>query len=87
MDFIMTIDSDDEKRTQRHNGKPKPGEEEYRMDPDFRFDLSEDPYIELLQSNRLEDVVKKVRKPVSILFLFWFEFWVSSYSLRRIRFP
>ncbi|KAF8560373.1 DEAD-domain-containing protein, partial [Imleria badia] len=59
----MTIDSDDEKRTQKHDGKPKIEEEEYRIDPDFRFDFSEDPYIELLQSNQSEDVVKKIGKP------------------------
>lgn len=64
----MTIDSDDEKCAQRHNGKPKNEEEEYRIDPDFRFDPSEDPYVELLQSDRLEDVVKKISKLVRILF-------------------
>ncbi|KAN0100637.1 P-loop containing nucleoside triphosphate hydrolase protein [Tylopilus felleus] len=63
MDFIMTLDSDDEKRTQKHNGKSKNEDKEFRIDPDFRFDLSEDPYIELLQSSQLEDVVKKIAKP------------------------
>ena len=63
----MTIDSDDEERAQKHNRKPKNEDEEARIDPDFRFDPSEDPYVELLQSNQLEDVVKKIAKPVSIL--------------------
>jgi ATP-dependent RNA helicase DDX27 len=63
----MTIDSDDEKRTQKPNGKPKNEEEEHRLDPDFRFDLSEDPYVELLRSDHLEDVVKKIAKLVCIL--------------------
>jgi len=74
----MTIDSDDEQYAQRHNGKPKNEEEEYRIDSDFRFDLSEDPYVELLQSDRLEDVVKKIAKPVRILFS-CFEFGLLSY--------
>lgn len=69
MDFIMTIDSDDEKIKQQRGGKYKKEEEEYRIDPDFRFDVSEDPYVELLQSNQSEDVVKKIGKPVSTLFL------------------
>ena len=30
----MTIDSDDEKRSQKHNGKPRNEEEEHRIDPD-----------------------------------------------------
>lgn len=60
----MTIDSDDEKRTRKHNGKPKNEDEEYRIDPDFHFELSEDPYVELLQSDKLQDVVKKFAKPV-----------------------
>lgn len=64
----MTIDSDDEKIKQQRGGKYKK-EEEYRIDPDFRFDVSEDPYVELLQSNQSEDVVKKIGKPVSTLFL------------------
>lgn len=80
MDFIMTLDSDDEKRTQKHNGKSKNEDKEFRIDPDFRFDLSEDPYIELLQSSQLEDVVKKIAKPVSIRsHFFGFEFGLLSY--------
>ena len=74
----MTIDSDDEERAQEHNRKPKKEEEEARIDPDFRFDPSEDPYVELLQFNHLEDVVKKIAKPVSILFN-CLEFSLSSY--------
>lgn len=64
----MTIDSDDEERARKYSGKLKNAEDEYRIDPDFHFDLSEDPYIELLQSDQLEDVVKKMAKPVNILF-------------------
>lgn len=65
MDFVMTIDSDEEKRTSKHNGRSCNEEEEYGISPEFFFDLSEDPYVELLQSDKLEDVVKKVAKPVS----------------------
>ena len=78
MDFIMTIDSDDEKRTLKYNGNPKNEEEECRIDSDFRFDLSEDPYVELLRSDHLEDVVKKIAKLVCNLFN-RFEFGLSSY--------
>ncbi|KAG8219828.1 DEAD-domain-containing protein [Butyriboletus roseoflavus] len=63
MDFILTIDSDDEKRTRKYSGNLKTEEDEYRIDPEFHFDLSEDPFIELLQSDQLEDVVKKIVKP------------------------
>lgn len=73
MDFIMTIDSDDEKRIRNHNGKLK-NEEEFRIDLDFHFDLPEDPYVELLQSDQLEDIVKKISKPVNILFDACFKF-------------
>ncbi|KAF8445958.1 DEAD-domain-containing protein [Boletus edulis BED1] len=63
MEFIMTIDSDDENRTQKHSGNHKNEEEGYPINPDFCFDLSGDPYIELLQSDRAKDIVTKIAKP------------------------
>lgn len=66
MDFIMTIDSDDEKRSSKHDGKPR-REDEFRIDPDFYFDPSEDPYVDLLQSDKMQDIVKTIVKPVSYL--------------------
>ncbi|KAG9314378.1 DEAD-domain-containing protein [Chiua virens] len=63
MDFIMTMDSDDEKRASKQSGKPTSEEETCRMDPDFLFDLSEDPYAGSFQSDPLQDIVKNISKP------------------------
>jgi ATP-dependent RNA helicase DDX27 len=65
MDFIRTIDSDDEKPSQKRTKKPPNDEEEARIDPDFQFDLSEDPFIDLLQFHQSQDVVRQISKPVS----------------------
>lgn len=81
----MTMDSDDEKRVQKRNGKSKQEEDESRIDPDFQFDLSEDPYIELVQSDRLQDVVRKISVPVSIILFCHSTFVLLTY--RRIRCP
>ncbi|KIJ68429.1 hypothetical protein HYDPIDRAFT_106624 [Hydnomerulius pinastri MD-312] len=62
MDFIMTIDSDDEKRPQKRPKNPA-HEDEAPIDPDFHFDLSGDPYTDLLELNQAQDIVKKVSKP------------------------
>lgn len=72
-DFIMTLDSDVEDEPQaipQTNGKaPKrqkaAGDDDAQLDPDFVFDLSGDPYNDLLDS-RLDvgDLVKKGSKPV-----------------------
>ncbi|KIJ21730.1 hypothetical protein PAXINDRAFT_173799 [Paxillus involutus ATCC 200175] len=63
MDFIRTIDSDDEKPSQKRTKKPSNDEEEARIDPDFQFDLSEDPFIDLLQFHQSQDVVRQISKP------------------------
>ncbi|KAF9229305.1 DEAD-domain-containing protein, partial [Gyrodon lividus] len=63
MDFIMTIDSDDEKSAQKRTKKPSNDEEEARIDPNFHFDLSGDPFTDLLQFDQSQDIVKKISKP------------------------
>lgn len=67
MDFITTIDSDDEERTRKHDRKLQNEDEEYHIDPDFHFGLSEDPYVELLRSDK--DTLKRIAKPVGIFSL------------------
>lgn len=72
-DFIMTLDSDVEDEPQaipQTNGKASKkqkaaGDDDAQLDPDFVFDLSGDPYNDLLDS-RLDvgDLVKKGSKPV-----------------------
>ncbi|KIK83138.1 hypothetical protein PAXRUDRAFT_35494 [Paxillus rubicundulus Ve08.2h10] len=63
MDFIRTIDSDDEKLSQKSTKKPSNDSEEAHIDPDFQFDLSEDPFTDLLQFNQSQDVVKQISRP------------------------
>ncbi|TFY80122.1 hypothetical protein EWM64_g3896 [Hericium alpestre] len=69
-DFVMTIDSDDEeplvqqKPTKR--AKDLDGDEA-QLNPDLHFDLSGDPYFDLLQEDKsYEDLVKKGSKPEPI---------------------
>ncbi|PSS37722.1 hypothetical protein PHLCEN_2v415 [Hermanssonia centrifuga] len=63
MDFVMTIDSDDE---DSQNKKNKPVDDT-QLNPDFIFDLSGDPYTDLLDGGSdLHDYVKKGSKPEPI---------------------
>ncbi|THH02879.1 hypothetical protein EW026_g13 [Hermanssonia centrifuga] len=65
MDFVMTIDSDDE---DSQNKKNKPVDDT-QLNPDFIFDLSGDPYTDLLDGGSdLHDYVKKGSKPVCFNF-------------------
>ena len=64
-DFIMTIDSDDED-TLHKPSKTKDVVEDAQLDPNFVFDLSGDPYAELLgDTSGPQDSVKQGSKPVS----------------------
>ncbi|KAH7930992.1 DEAD-domain-containing protein [Leucogyrophana mollusca] len=65
MDFIMTIDSDEEalpapRKTKKNRVLDA---DEARLNPDFDFDLAGDPYADLLEADAQADVVKKVFKP------------------------
>jgi ATP-dependent RNA helicase DDX27 len=63
-DFVMTIDSDDEGGPIKTT-KTKDVAEDAQLNPDFVFDLSGDPYSDLLSSSsNLEDYVKKGTKAV-----------------------
>lgn len=63
-DFVMTIDTDDEGGPTRTT-KTKELAEEAQLNPDFVFDLSGDPYSDLLgSSSSLQDYVKKGSKAV-----------------------
>ncbi|KAH7883605.1 DEAD-domain-containing protein [Phlebopus sp. FC_14] len=61
MDFVTTMDSDDERRAPKRSTQPDKDEEDVQIDPDFRFDG--DPSTDLLQSNQAQDIVRKVSKP------------------------
>ncbi|TFK41137.1 DEAD-domain-containing protein [Crucibulum laeve] len=67
VDYVMTIDSDDEiipiKASKNLSKEP----EEARLDPGFVFDVSGDPYFDLVpQDTHFEDLVKKGSKPQPI---------------------
>lgn len=63
-DFVMTIDSDDEAVPVKTT-KVKDVVEDAQLNPDFVFDLSGDPYSDLLgESLQLQDYVKKGSKSV-----------------------
>ncbi|KII94365.1 hypothetical protein PLICRDRAFT_133018 [Plicaturopsis crispa FD-325 SS-3] len=69
-DFIMTLDSDDDevppKKTTAKSGKVQDAEDAH-LNPDFSFDVSGDPYADILEAeNGLHDLVKKGSKPEPI---------------------
>ncbi|KIP11968.1 hypothetical protein PHLGIDRAFT_27593 [Phlebiopsis gigantea 11061_1 CR5-6] len=67
-DFVMTIDSDDEGAPVKAT-KSKEVVEDAQLDPDFVFDLSGDPYSDLLgETTNIQDYVKKGTKaePISV---------------------
>lgn len=67
-DFIMTIDSDDEETEVKKPSKTKEAAEDAQLNPDFVFDLSGDPYADLLgDTTEPQDYVKKGSRPVSDL--------------------
>lgn len=72
-DFIMTLDSGDEDEMveEVEVEVKKTGKEGVNdgLNPDFVFDLSGDPYVDVLGAES-GDVVKTGSKPVRILWLF-----------------
>jgi len=67
-DFVMTLDSEDEaspsdafKRSKNSSVKEA---DEPQLDPAFTFDMSGDPYTDLLHGANFVDVVKSGSKPV-----------------------
>lgn len=67
-DYVFTIDSDVEEDIAV---KPKASEE---LNPDFTFDLTGDPYADLLDGDYGQgsaDVVKSGSRPVSIHWFDW----------------
>lgn len=65
-DFVMTIDSDDEGKSTKN----KDVAEDTQLNPDFVFDLSGDPYADLLgDAGDVQDFVKKGTKAVSAYWL------------------
>lgn len=68
-DFVMTLDSEDEespsdavKRSKKSSAKET---DEPQLDPAFTFDMSGDPYVDLLHGGaNFVDVVKSGSKPV-----------------------
>ncbi|KAI0695597.1 DEAD-domain-containing protein [Cytidiella melzeri] len=67
-EFVMTIDSDDEDVVVKKAAKAKESViEDAQLNPDFVFDLSGDPYTDLLgNSSEPQDYVKKGSKPEPI---------------------
>lgn len=72
-DFVMTIDSDVEDAPPPPLKKSRSDvavTEEAQLDPDFVFDLTGDPYSDLLEGHLdVHDLVKKGSKPVRYTFV------------------
>jgi ATP-dependent RNA helicase DDX27 len=78
-DFIMTIDSDDEEKMQKKTSKDTEVVDDAQLNPDFVFDLSGDPYSDLLgDASGPQDHVTKGSKPVGSVFVNY-----SLYSYKR----
>jgi ATP-dependent RNA helicase DDX27 len=79
-DFIMTIDSDDEEKVPKKISKDKEVVDDAQLNPDFVFDLSGDPYGDLLgDTSGPQDYVTKGSKPVSFVFV---NYSLCSYKRR-----
>ena len=69
-DFIMTIDSDEEDiplplpKTSKPTKLQKADTEDAQLNADFIFDLSGDPYADMIGGSNLHDFVKKGSRPV-----------------------
>lgn len=75
-DYVMTIDSDTEDISPPKLAKTSKSksQEDVDLDPEFVFDVSGDPYIDIPgQQNNLQDFVKKGTKPVCLFPYFLFE--------------
>lgn len=70
-DFVMTIDSDAEDLPppppiKQAKGKQKVVDDDAQLNPNFTFDVSGDPYSDLLDGpDTVKDLVKSGTKPVS----------------------
>lgn len=73
-DFILTIDSDAEDvEVEQIKGKKGLSDEQAALNPDFTFDITGDPYADVLAEHAtLNDIVKTGSKPVTIFFIVWF---------------
>lgn len=66
-DYLMTIDSDGEDDPPKVSNRT--GAEDAVLNPDFVFDLSGDPFADVLdQHNDAQDLVHKGTKPVRYIF-------------------
>lgn len=67
-DFVLTIESDGEDSgtpPAKRSRSQALGVEDAQLDPDFVFDLTGDPYSDLLDGHLdVQDLVKKGSKPV-----------------------
>ncbi|OAX42987.1 DEAD-domain-containing protein [Rhizopogon vinicolor AM-OR11-026] len=63
MDFVMTIESDDESRPQRKDSKKQQVDDAAHLNPDFQFNVVGDPYTDFLDFSAQQDIVKKISKP------------------------
>ncbi|XP_006454358.1 hypothetical protein AGABI2DRAFT_114110 [Agaricus bisporus var. bisporus H97] len=62
-DYVMTIDSEDEGGV---DSIPKSAQDEANLNPEFIFDVADDPYLEIASHTLAEDWVKSGSKPVPI---------------------
>jgi ATP-dependent RNA helicase DDX27 len=69
-DYVMTIDSDSEETTPPKITKsPKQEAEDASLNPDFIFDVSGDPYTDMVGNHAdLVDFVKMGTKPVCLTY-------------------
>lgn len=79
-DYVMTIESDTEEAPPASSskaGKSTVPPEDAQLNPDFVFDLTGDPYNDLLGGSvDVEDLVKSGSKPVRLL--------LASYQYRLL---
>ena len=87
-DFIMTLDSEEEPlsdtiRRSKHSSAKEV--DEALLDPAFTFDMSGDPYTDILHGEDFADVVKSGSKPVrqlAALYCSLYIIWLGS-NIRR----
>lgn len=59
-DYVMTIDSDSEE----HPSSTRFGADDFSLNPEFTFDVSGDPYVDLVRHTELAGLVEKGRNQV-----------------------
>ena len=62
-DYVMTIESDEEDFSSKVNSKVD--QDETKLDPEFVFDLTGDPYFEFGSNVLTQDLVQSGSKPAS----------------------